>query len=192
MTTLQTTFTEAELLADTPVAEALVANGVRCHGGFADDGTYVSPRTAIRVPAVEAWRAHHRETFATEVLDVPLDTWPGAFPNLAQARHLLTSDVPEPLIGTLTRIGTVEGYGANIRHLHPHDLQPRFDEDIRGTALDHLGRGLFEAHGRDEAGWEEAGHADMWFAARDISAGDETDGGDGAPAVLPPGGTAAR
>ena len=80
MTTLQTTFTEAELLADTPVAEALVANGVRCHGGFADDGTYVSPRTAICVPAIEAWRAHHRETVATEVLDVPLDTWPGAYP----------------------------------------------------------------------------------------------------------------
>jgi hypothetical protein len=30
--------------------------------------------------------------------------------------------------------------------------------------------GLFEAHGRDEAGWEEeAGHKDMWFAARDIA-----------------------
>ena len=39
-----------------------------------------------------------------------------------------------------------------------------------GTAIDHLGRGLFEAHGRDEAGWdEEAGHKDMWFAARDIA-----------------------
>jgi hypothetical protein len=43
-------------------------------------------------------------------------------------------------------------------------------EDIGGTAIDHLGRGLFEAHGRDEAGWdEEAGHKDMWFAARDIA-----------------------
>jgi hypothetical protein len=31
---------------------------------------------------------------------------------------------------------------------------------------------LFEAHGRDEAGWEEAaGHKDMWFAARDIAFG---------------------
>src|SRR5690606_17529402 len=65
---------------------------------------------------------------------------------------------------------TVEGFGANIRYLEPGDMQKHFDEDIRGTAIDHLGEGLFEAHGRDEAGWEEeAGHADMWFAARDIA-----------------------
>jgi hypothetical protein len=49
-------------------------------------------------------------------------------------------------------------------------MQKHFDEDIRGTAIDHLGTGLFEAHGRDEAGWEEeAGHKDMWFAARDLA-----------------------
>ena len=49
-------------------------------------------------------------------------------------------------------------------------MQRHFDEDIPGTAIDHLGTGLFEAHGRDEAGWEEeAGHKDMWFAARDIA-----------------------
>jgi hypothetical protein len=87
-----------------------------------------------------------------------------------QARFLVRSEVPEPLIATLTRIGTVEGYGANIRRLKPGNLQRFFVEDIRGTALDHLGRGLFEAHGRDEAGWEaEAGHKEMWFAARDIA-----------------------
>ena len=49
-------------------------------------------------------------------------------------------------------------------------MQKHFQEDIRGTAIDHLGKGLFEAHGRDEAGWEEeAGHKDMWFAARDVA-----------------------
>jgi hypothetical protein len=49
-------------------------------------------------------------------------------------------------------------------------MQRHFVEDIKGTAIDHLGRGLFEAHGRDEAGWEEeAGHKDMWFAARDVA-----------------------
>jgi hypothetical protein len=73
-------------------------------------------------------------------------------------------------MASLTRIGTVEGYGANIRLLKPKELQRCFVEDIRGTAIDHLGGGLFEAHGRDEAGWErEAGHKDMWFAARDIA-----------------------
>jgi hypothetical protein len=122
------------------------------------------------VPAIEAWQAQHVATFGTEVLHVPLDTWPEHMPNVAQARHLIEAGVPEPLIATLTRIGTVEGFGANIRFLQPGDMQQHFEEDIRGTAIDHLGRGLFEAHGRDEAGWEEeAGHKDMWFAARDIA-----------------------
>ncbi|HJR26366.1 MAG TPA: hypothetical protein VJ804_12895, partial [Acidimicrobiales bacterium] len=170
MTTEQVTFTEAELLLDHPIAEPLIEGGVRCHGGFADDGTYVSPRTRFRVPAIDAWQAKHVADHGTEILEVPLDTWPENYPNVAQARHLITAGVPEPLIATLTRIGTVEGFGANIRHLQPGDMQRHFVEDISGTATEHLGRGLFEAHGRDEAGWEEeAGHRDMWFAARDIA-----------------------
>lgn len=170
VTTLQTKFTAEELLASHPGTEPLFAGGVRCHGGFADDGTYLPPRTRFRVPAIEAWRAHHAETFGTEIIDVPLETWPANFPNEAQARHLIQHGVCEPLIATLTRIGTVEGYGANIRLLQPGDLRRHFVEDIDGTAIDHLGKGLFEAHGRDEAGFEEeAGHRDMWFAARDIA-----------------------
>lgn len=168
--TAQVEFTAEELLADEPVAEPLVAGGRRCHGGFDADGRYVSPRTKHRVPAIEAWRARHDEVFGSAVLGVPLDTWPPNFPNVEQARFLIGAGVPEPLIATLTRIGTVEGYGANIRLLQPSNLQRHFVEDVRGTATDHLGRGLFEAHGRDEAGWEaEAGHRDMWFAARDIA-----------------------
>lgn len=170
MTTAQIHFSAEELLADDEVAEPLVVGGVRCHGGFRDDGTYVSPRTLHRVPAIEAWREQHHEHFGTELLDVPLDTWPPHMPNVAQARHLIAHGVPEPLIATLTRIGTVEGYGANIRLLSPTDVQRFFDDSVDGTAIAHLGSGLFEAHGRDEAGWEvEAGHRDMWFAARDVA-----------------------
>ncbi len=170
MTTLQTEFTEAELLANHAVSEPLIAGGVRCHGGFAEDGTYVSPRTLHRVPGIEAWQAQHRELFGTEILHAPLEMWPENFPNVEQARFLIEKGAPEPLIATLTRIGTVEGYGANIRLLQPGNMQRLFVEDIRGTAIDHLGKGLFEAHGRDEAGWEEeAGHKDMWFAARDVA-----------------------
>ncbi len=168
--TAQLEFTEAELLADAEVKAPLIAGGVRCHGGFAADGTYVSPRTKFRVPAIEAWRAHHAEIFGQPVIDVPMEMWGEHYPNVAQARFLVEAGVPEPLFATLTRIGTVEGYGANIRNLKPSNLQRFFDEDIRGTAVDHLGGGLFEAHGRDEAGWEEeAGHKDMWFAARDVA-----------------------
>ena len=170
MSTDQVTFTEAELLLDHDIAEPLIEGGVRCHGGFDASGTYVSPRTKHRVPAIEAWGAKHMADFGHDLLYVPLDTWPENYPNVAQARHLITSGVPEPLIATLTRIGTVEGFGANIRLLEPGDMQQHFVEDIAGTAIEHLGKGLFEAHGRDEAGWEqEAGHRDMWFAARDIA-----------------------
>jgi hypothetical protein len=163
-------FSEAELLANADIATPLYAGGRRCHGGFDADGRYVSPRTRFRVPAIAAWQAQHRSLFGRDLMVAPLDTWPGHFPNVAQARHLVASGVPEPLIATLTRIGTVEGFGANIRHLHPENLQRHFAEPIAGTAISHLGGGLFEAHGRDEAGWEEeAGHKEMWFAARDIA-----------------------
>jgi len=170
MTTLQVEFTEQELLADAAIVEPLVAGGVRCHGGFDDEGEYVSPRTKHRVPGIVAWQDKHVEEFSKPILDIPLETWPEHYPNVAQARYLIEAGVREPLIATLTRIGTVEGFGANIRFLQPGDMQRHFDESVKGTAIDHLGKGLFEAHGRDEAGWEkEAGHKDMWFAARDIA-----------------------
>jgi hypothetical protein len=159
-----------ELLADHRYAEPLLAGGVVCHGGFLEDGTYVSPRTANRVPAIRAWQEQHAATFGTPILDAPLDSWPGNYPNLAQARLLLRHGIREPIIAQLTRIGTVEGFGAGIRHLAPPDMQRYFAEDIRGTATAHLGRGLAEAHARDEAGWDEqAGHNAMWFAVRDIA-----------------------
>ncbi len=170
MTTAQVQFSETELLADVPVAEPLMAGGVCCHGGFDAEGHYVSPRTLFRRPAIGAWGEQNCARFSTELIDPPLEWWERSYPSVDQARFLIRAGVPEPLMATLTRIGTVEGYGANIRLLKPTDLQRHFVEDVQGTAIDHLGSGLFEAHGRDEAGWEaEAGHRDMWFAARDIA-----------------------
>ena len=100
------------------------------------------------------------------------ETWPASYPNVAQAKFLVGAGVPGPVITTLTRIGIVEGFGAMIRYANVDDRQRYFDESIDGTALAHLDRGLFEAHARDEAGWEEeSGHNDMWFAARDIAFG---------------------
>ena len=175
MTTKQTVYSEPELLADHDIAEPIFAAGVKCHGGLDPDGVYVSPRTKHRVPAIEAWQERHREEFGTDIIDLPLETWPEHFPNLAQARYLIEQGVREPLIATLTRIGTVEGFGANIRLLQPANMQRFFDDSVAGTAIDHLGKGLFEAHGRDEAGFEEeAGHRDMWFAARDIAFENQT------------------
>ncbi|MGZ4755023.1 MAG: hypothetical protein ACXWA9_08960 [Acidimicrobiia bacterium] len=166
----QTAWTEAEILEGDPVAEPLILGGYRCHGGFDDAGRYRSPRTRFRVPAIEAWQQRHREDFGAELLDVPLDSWPATYPSVAQSRYLLEQGVREPMILTLTRIGTVEGFGAMIRHANVPDRQRFFAESIEGTAIEHLDRGLFEAHARDEAGWdEEAGHRHMWFAVRDVA-----------------------
>lgn len=170
MTTKQVEFTEEELLASHDVAEPLVAGGVRCHGGFDENGAYVTPRTKVRWPAIDAWKEQRAEQFGTPLLDLPLDTWPAHYPNVAQAKHLIGAGVPEPIISTLTRIGTVEGFGAMIRYSLIPELQKAFDEDVRGTAMTHLDRGLYEAHARDEAGFEdEGGHKQMWWAARDVA-----------------------
>jgi hypothetical protein len=170
MSNLQTSWAEEELLADVPVAEPLMVAGYRCHGGFDAAGRYHSPRTRFRVPAIEAWQRRHAEQFGTGLLDVPLERWPSTYPNVAQSRFLIEAGVREPTISTLTRIGTVEGFGAMIRHAVVPDRQRFFVESIEGTAIEHLDRGLFEAHARDEAGWdEEYGHQHMWFAVRDLA-----------------------
>lgn len=175
---MQLTYDEAELLASHDYEEPLIAARVRCHGGFDAEGAYVSPRTRHRVPAIRAWQANHRATFGTDLLDVPLATWPSHYPNVAQARFLIESGLPEPIIDTLTRIGTVEGFGGMIRLSPVPDRRRTFAEDTDGTALAHLTTGLFEAHARDEAGYDpengeaEGGHKQMWFAARDVAFGD--------------------
>jgi hypothetical protein len=167
---VQLEWTEDELLATDDIAEPLVVGGVRCHGGFDDTGDYHSPRTRNREPAIDAWQRHHAATFGTALIDVPLSTWPETYPNVEQAKFLVREGVREPIVTTLTRIGTVEGFGAMIRYANVGDPQHRFDESIAGSAIAHLHRGLFEAHARDEAGYEsEAGHKQMWFAARDVA-----------------------
>ena len=170
MSNLQTEWSEAELLASAPTVTPLVAAGVRCHGGFDADGEYHSPRTRFRAPAIEAWQRQNREQFGTDLIDLPLSTWPESYPNVDQAKLLLRAGVRDPMVTVLTRIGTVEGFGAMIRHADIGDPQRFFDESVAGTAIAHLNRGLFEAHARDEAGFDdEAGHKQMWFAARDIA-----------------------
>jgi hypothetical protein len=170
MTTKQVEFTAEELLATHDLEEPLVIGDVRCHGGFDENGAYVSPRTKHRNAAIEAWDEQRLEQFGTPKLEQHIDTWPENFPNVEQTKHLLRNGVREPTIAALTRIGTVEGFGAMLRYSFLPDLQSLLEEDIRGTALAHLDEGLFEAHARDEAGFEdEAGHNVMWFVARDIA-----------------------
>jgi hypothetical protein len=170
MTTLQTEYSEIELLADHDIVEPLTMGGVPCHGGFDADGGYVSPRTKNRWPAIDAWEQQRIDQFSTPIIDVPLETWPENFPNVEQSKFLLRQGEPGPTISALTRIGTVEGFGGMLRLLRVPDFRRCFEEDITGTAIAHIDHGLFEAHARDEAGFGDlAGHDRMWFVARDIA-----------------------
>jgi hypothetical protein len=162
-------FSEAELLDSGAYAEPLIAGGVRCHGGFDARGAYRSPRTLHRGPAVAAWQARlAREGHA--LVDVSAALMPPQYPNVAQAKLLLRSGVRDPIVRALTIISIVEGFGAIIRDVRVPKLADCVVEPVAGTALAHLGRGLFEAHARDEAGWrDEGGHKQMWEAARDLA-----------------------
>lgn len=162
-------YTREQLLESGAYAEPLIAGGVRCHGGFDGDGRYRSPRTLHRVPAIRAWQARlAREGHPLIAIDPAL--MPPQYPNVEQARLLLREGVRDPVVRRLTIIAIVEGFGAIIRDVAVPDLASFAVEPIDGTALAHLGEGLFEAHARDEAGYrDEGGHKQMWEAARDLA-----------------------
>ncbi len=161
-------FSEAQLLAEPEFDEPLIAGGVRCHGGFID-GEYVSPRTLVRMPAIDAWQSRLRLE-GPGVVDISREFMPPHYPSLEQAKLLLRAGVQKPITRSLTMISIVEGFGAMIRDVPVPDLRAAIKEDLAGTALSHLTAGLFEAHARDEAGHrDQGGHKQMWEAARDLA-----------------------
>ncbi len=163
-------FSFDELLENPKYDRTLIVNDRRCHGGFDKDGHYLSPRTVWRNPAVKAWQEQHLATSSLPLVEVPQDVIPPYTPNVAQARFLLQNGVREPLVRILTEIAIVEGFGAFIRELPVPPLKSFIRQDVTGTAIAHLTGGLFEAHARDEAGWDaEGGHKQMWEAARDAA-----------------------
>jgi hypothetical protein len=163
------TFTRDELLDSGAYAAPLVAGGVRCHGGFEADGRYRSPRTLHRAPAIAAWQARLARE-GSPLLEIPRALMPPQYPNVEQATLLLAHGVRDPIVRTLTIISIVEGFGAIIRDVRVPDLAALVVEGVEGTALAHLGAGLFEAHARDESGFkDEGGHKQMWEAARDLA-----------------------
>ena len=160
-------YTFDELMTEPAIDEPLIAGGVRCHGGYAG-GAYVSPRSAVRRPAVAAWRQRLVDE-RQPLIHVPAQYVPPNYPNYPQAKFLLKEGVVEPVTRALTIISIVEGFGARIREVKVPDLGVEVKEGVEGTALAHLANGLFEAHARDEAGHRnEGGHKQMWEAARDL------------------------
>jgi hypothetical protein len=162
-------YSREELLDSGPYAAPLIAGGVRCHGGFESDGRYRSPRTIHRAPAIEAWQARLRRE-GHDLIEITPALMPPTYPSVEQSVLLLEHGVRDPIVRTLTIISIVEGFGAIIRDVRIPDLRALVVEPIDGTALAHLGGGLFEAHARDESGFrDEGGHKQMWEAARDLA-----------------------
>ncbi len=163
------TFTSAELLESGSYEAPLIAGGVRCHGGFEDDGGYRSPRMLHRGPAIEAWQSQLRSE-GQSLVEIPKALMPPQYPNVDQAKLLLRHGVRDPIVRTLTIISIVEGFGAIIRDVKVPALHELVVEPVEGTSLAHLDKGLFEAHARDESGYrDEGGHKQMWEAARDVA-----------------------
>ena len=130
----------------------------------------MSPRTKNRVPATKAWQQSHREQFGTEILDAPIELWPEVFPNVAQTKFLLREGVPGPTISALTRIGTVEGFGSMIRAVNVDEhAAPLRREHRRHRDRAPAARAVRSARARRSGLGGEAGHKQMWFAARDIA-----------------------
>ena len=165
----RTVYTAKELLTSGEFAEPLIANGVRCHGGFDEDGRYQSPRTVHRGPAIRAWQSQLARD-GHPLLEIPENLMPPQYPNVEQAKLLLRNGVRDPVVRALTIISIVEGFGAMIRDVKVPELRDAFAEPTEGTGLAHLRSGLFEAHARDESGYrDEGGHKQMWEAARDAA-----------------------
>jgi hypothetical protein len=156
-------FSREDILSEHPYDAPLVADGVRCHGGFVG-GRYVSPRTLVRQEAIAAWQSRLPAGELAAILDPITARTPPHFPNEAQTRLLVREGVTMPLVRILSLIAIVEGFGGEVLGTLPvPPLGARVAEPVEGTALAHLGS-LFEAHACDEAG-----HRLMWELARDIA-----------------------
>jgi hypothetical protein len=164
-------YTYNEIMAEREYASRIRYGSVLFHGGIDEHGKYVPPRSRNRIDAISAWTAqlsaqgHPTRVVRFEQLDLKF------FPNVAQSKVLLRHQARGAMTRILTLIGITEGFGNDgIRAMPQPKLQPFFKESIANTCLDHLYKGLLEAHGNDEAGrGDEAGHDVMWYEIRDAA-----------------------
>ncbi|HTX50818.1 MAG TPA: hypothetical protein VME40_15680 [Caulobacteraceae bacterium] len=172
---MQLRYTTEEILADPPFARLNSFGPRRLHGGYDAKGTYISPRTLGRWPAIEAWRKRLLDAggelidASTRILHAP------HYPNLAQMKLLLSAGVTLPLWNNLTTTGIIEGRGKMLASITAPDFQPLVEDDISETATAHLNKGLFVAHGLDEGGdgvSDVGAHDRMWYLARDLVLGE--------------------
>ena len=168
----QLRYSRDALMASHAYARPHVEAGYTLHGGFTEDGEYISPRTLHRWPAVRAWGA------ALEARGWPLIDATGkllereGYPTFAQQKLLLKEGFGQTLWNSLTITGIIEKRGQVLCDVTAPDMQKIIVEDIEGAATGHLNAGLLHAHGMDEGGDpatpELGAHDAMWFASRDL------------------------
>ncbi len=166
------TYSKDDLVADHPYVERHSAAGYQLHGGYLADGSYQSPRTLHRWPAVKAWQA------ALKKRGWPLIDATGAllargnYPNIAQQVLLLKHGLGQSFWNSLTITGIIEAQGQALCDYPPPHWQDVIEDDVSETCTGHLEKGLLWAHGADEGGDpdhpEIGAHDAMWFAARDL------------------------
>ncbi len=163
-------YTRDEIMADHAYAQPQIEAGYRLHGGFDAKGTYISPRTLNRWPAVEAWQAELSKR-GQAIIDASTRLLKrGPYPTVDQQKFLLGHGFGETLWNSLTITGIIEARGGMLAQAVAPDFQAIVVENISDTALGHLNKGLLAAHGYDEGGQKAlgiGGHDDMWFAVRD-------------------------
>ena len=164
-------WTQKEIEAHHDYAQPHVEVGLVLHGGFDAAGHYIPPRTLHRLTAVENWQqqlaAQGVDFIQANISLLKEDS----YPNPEQQKLLLRRGMGQTLFNSLTNIGRTEAKGAVIGTIPVPDFQSIIAEDISGTCLGHLDKGLFTSHGWDEGGMPDkkvGAHDQMWFAARDL------------------------
>lgn len=178
-------YSRDELLESHAYARPHEEAGYKLHGGFLDDGSYCSPRTKVRWPAVKAWQAA-LQARGWPIISADRELLKsGVYPNEAQQKLLLKAGFGRTLWNSLSITGIIEGRGRGLCSMPAPDMQKLVVEDVAETAVGHLGGGLLFAHGADEGGDPAApglgAHDAMWFAARDLVFGK-----DAYPVPVPP------
>ena len=170
----QLVYSEAEIMSHHDYAKEQVVGGKRVHGGFDAQGNYLSPRTRVRLSAVDAWTEALRERGGDLIAVDPAVIERERYPSEPQMKLLLRKGVERLFWDSLTIVGLLEARGRFIAEMDFPDLQKIVVEDISEMGIGHLSKGMLKAHGLDEGGEPDKGigaHDVMWFVVRDLAFG---------------------
>ena len=150
-------YAESELYSEHAYATLHEVEGVRMHGGFDIQQTYIPPRSLGRRQAIETWTRALRSR-GGDLFDANASLLSGArMPNHQQSVFLIEQGVDRPFWNSLTITGKIEGRGRVLAEMAFPDLQEIVVEDISEMALGHLNQGLLAIHGIDEGGEPDKG-----------------------------------